>query len=140
MAKIPKITQIYGTFPLLNLRRLGFFQGVSTIAAIPHIARYSQREFSSPPKWCDTPPFKLSFPQAHLCDTPFFRKILAPIKIKSALPPPPPQTPPPSKTRNFMDMGFPAERTHFFQVSIKLAQPFPAPELRTRILRTRGLF
>ena len=35
-----------------------------------------------------------------------------------------------------MDMGFPAERTHFFQASIKLAQPFPAPELRTRILRT----
>ena len=66
-----------------------------------------------------------------------FRKILAPIKIKSALPPP--QTPPP-KTRNLMDMGFPAERTHFFQVSIKLAQPFPAPELRTRILRTRGFF
>ena len=25
---------------------------------------------------------------------------------------------------------------HFFQVSIKLAHPFPAPELRTRILRT----
>ena len=28
---------------------------------------------------------------------------------------------------------FPAERTHFFQVSIKLAQPSPAPELRTII-------
>ena len=53
-----------------------------------------------------------------------FRKIRAPIKIKSALPLPPPK--PPSKTRNFMDMGFPAERTHFFQASIKLAQPFPA--------------
>ena len=66
-----------------------------------------------------------------------FRKILAPIKYKSALPPPPK---PPSKTWNFMDMGFPAERTHFFQASIKLAQPFPAPELRTRILRTRGFF
>ena len=37
-----------------------------------------------------------------------------------------------------MDMGFPAERTHFFRASIKLAQPFPAPESRTRILRTRG--
>ena len=66
-----------------------------------------------------------------------FRKIRAPIKIKSALPGPPK---PPPKTRNFMDMGFPAERTHFFQASIKLAQPFPAPELRTRILRTRGFF
>ena len=36
-----------------------------------------------------------------------FRKILAPIKIKSALPPPPKaQIPPPPKTRNFMDMVF----------------------------------
>ena len=60
-------------------------------------------------------------------------------KNKIGTPPPPPPKPPP-KTRNFMDMGFPAERTHFFQVSIKLAQPFPAPELRTRILRTRGFF
>ena len=45
----------------------------------------------------------------------FIRKILAPIKIKSAIPPPPP-TPPPQKNpkrRNFMDMVFPAERTHF---------------------------
>ena len=59
---------------------------------------------------------------------------------------PPPKktqkTPPPPKTRNFMDMGFfPAERTHFFQASIELAQPFPAPELRTRISRTlKGFF
>ena len=37
-------------------------------------------------------------------------------------------------------MVFPAERTHFFRVPIKLAHPFPAPELRTRILRTRGFF
>ena len=37
-------------------------------------------------------------------------------------------------------MVFPAEQTLFFQVSIKLAQPFPAPELRTKILRTRGFF
>ena len=41
----------------------------------------------------------------HFCAPPLFRKILTPIKIKSALPP---------KRRNFMDMGFfPAERTHF---------------------------
>ena len=42
------------------------------------------------------------------------RKILAPIKIKSAALPPQkkPKIPPP-KTRNFMDMVFPAERTHF---------------------------
>ena len=71
-----------------------------------------------------------------------FRKILAPIKIKSALPPPPPNPKiPPPKSRNFMDMGFfPAERAHFFQATIKLAQPFSAPELRTKILRTRGFF
>ena len=50
--------------------------------------------------------------------------------------PPPPNTPP--KKGEFYGHGFPAERTHFFQVSIKLAHPFPAPELRTRILRTRG--
>ena len=68
----------------------------------------------------------------NFCAAPFFRKIRAPIKIKSALPPPP------QKKGNFTDMVFPAERTHFFQVSIKLAHPFPAPELRTRILRTRG--
>ena len=61
-------------------------------------------------------------------------------KNKIGTPPPPnPNTPPP-KTRNFMDMAFPAEQTHFFQASIKLVQPFPAPELRTRILRTRGFF
>ena len=36
-----------------------------------------------------------------------------------------------------MDTGFPAERMHFFQVSIKLGLPFPAPELRTRILLRR---
>ena len=60
-------------------------------------------------------------------------------KNKIGTPPPPPQNPPPKKG-NFADMVFPAERTHFFQVSIKLAHPFPAPELRTRILRTRGFF
>ena len=61
------------------------------------------------------------------------------IKIKSALPPPPnPKYHPPPKTRNFMDMGFPAERTQFFQAPIKLAQPFPAPEMRTKIWWTRG--
>ena len=66
------------------------------------------------------------------------RKIPAPIKIKSALPPPNPKYPPPPKAKNFMDTGFPGERTHFFQAPIKLAQAFPAPELRTRILRTRN--
>ena len=45
---------------------------------------------------------------------PKFRKIRAPIKIKSALPPPPkPKIPPPLKRGIFVDMVFPAERTHF---------------------------
>ena len=70
----------------------------------------------------------------------FFRKILAPIKIKSALQPPPKPKIPPPKTRNFMDMGFSCRKNAFFQASIKLTHPFPAPELRTKILRTRGFF
>ena len=49
-------------------------------------------------------------------------------------------TPPPPKTRNFMDMGFSCRKNAFFQASIKLTPPFPAPELRTKILRTRGFF
>ena len=53
-------------------------------------------------------------------------------KTKIGTPPPKkPQIPPPPKTRNFMGMeGFPAERAQFFQAPIKLAQPFPARELR----------
>ena len=72
----------------------------------------------------------------------FFRKIRAPIKIKSALPPPPkPKIPPPPKRGILWTWVSPAERTQFFQASIKLAHPFPAPELRTRILRTlKGFF
>ena len=35
-----------------------------------------------------------------------------------------------------MDMGFSCRKNAFFQASIKLAHPFPAPELRTKILRT----
>ena len=57
--------------------------------------------------------------------------------------PPPPKDPkyPPPKTRNFMEkMGFSCRKNAFFQASIKLTHPFPAPELRTRILRTRGFF
>ena len=73
---------------------------------------------------------------------PSVRKILAPIKIQSALPPPPQKTKiPPPKTRNFMDMAFFLQKKNaFFQAPIKLAQPFPAPELRQKMLRTRGFF
>ena len=75
-----------------------------------------------------------------------FRKILAPIKIKSALPPPAPKPnfqntlPPPNEEFYGHSRGFPAERRHFFQVSIKLAQPFPAPELRTKIFTDTRIF
>ena len=62
---------------------------------------------------------------AFLLRPPYFRKIRAPIKIKSALPPPPK---PPLKRRNFTDTGFPAERTLFFQVSIKLAASHFRPQ------------
>ena len=57
--------------------------------------------------------------------------------------PPPPQTqnPPPPKKRGILwTWKFSCRKKAFFQVSVKLAQPFPAPELRTRILRTRGFF
>ena len=57
------------------------------------------------------------------------RKILAPIKIKSALPPPQKKKPNTPLNREFYGHGgFPAEWMQFFQVPIKLAQPFPAPE------------
>ena len=36
--------------------------------------------------------------------------------------------------------GFPAERTKKCQAPIKLAQPFPAPELRAEILWTPRFF
>ena len=59
---------------------------------------------------------------------PTIRKLLAPIKIKSALPPPKKkkQNTPPPKTRNLMDMAFSCRKNAFFQAPIKLAQPFPA--------------
>ena len=56
------------------------------------------------------------------------------IKIKSALPPPNPKyNPPPHPPKRgiLWTWRFPAERTQKFYASIKLAQPFPAPELRT---------
>ena len=39
-----------------------------------------------------------------------------------------------------MDIGFPAERTHIFQAPIKLAQPFPAPELRAKHFTDTRIF
>ena len=65
-------------------------------------------------------------------------------KSKISTPPPPsknPKFPPPPQNEDFYGHGgFPAERKQKFQAPIKLAHPFPAPELRTKILRTRGSF
>ena len=94
---------------------------------LQHIARYL----------CDTPG-KQAQQNFAILSLKVFRKIRAPIKIKSALPPPPPKTPP--QNAEFYGHGFSCRKNAFFQASIKLAQPFPAPELRTRILRTRGFF
>ena len=58
-------------------------------------------------------------------------------KNKIGTSPPPQKTP---KNAEFYGHGFSCRKNAFFQASIKLAQPFPAPELRTRILRTRGFF
>ena len=46
---------------------------------------------------------------------------------------------PPPKRRNFVDMCFPAERMHF-PGAHKLAQPFPAPELRTNNFTDTRIF
>ena len=63
---------------------------------------------------------------------PRFHQISEKYKIKSALPPPKPKIPPPPLKRGILwTWVFPAERTHFFQASIKLTLPFPGPELRT---------
>ena len=69
-----------------------------------------------------------------------FGKIIAPIKIKSALLPPPQNPKSPPKARNFMGMGFSCRKNAFFQAPIKLAQLFPAPELRTNIFTDTRIF
>ena len=70
------------------------------------------------------------------------RKIRAPIKIKSALPPPPQKTQntPPLLKRGILWTWFFLQKERIFQASVKLTHPFPAPELRTKILRKRGFF
>ena len=62
-------------------------------------------------------------------------------KNKIGTPPPPkknPKYPPHPKRGILWAWVFPAERAHFSRAPIKLAQPFPAPELRAKTLRTRG--
>ena len=89
--------------------------------------------------------FQNSFPLSRAGDASFFiRRILAPIKIKSALPLPPQKTktPPPHKKNEefYGHESFPAERTQIFQAPIKFAQPFPAPELRAKHLTDTRFF
>ena len=69
-------------------------------------------------------------------------KIPTPIKLKLALPPPRSKKSqnPPLKGGILWAWGFPAERTKKSQAPIKLAQPFPAPELRAEILRKPRFF
>ena len=59
------------------------------------------------------------------------RKILAPIKIKSALPPPPPQTQntPSPKTRNFMDMAFFLQKERIFPGVHKIGAAISGPRI-----------
>ena len=63
-------------------------------------------------------------------------------KNKIGTPPcPQNQNSPPCPKRGILwTWRFSCTKKAFFQVSIKLAQPFPAPELRTRILRTWAFF
>ena len=51
-------------------------------------------------------------------------------KIGTSPPPHSPKYPPPPQNEECYG---PAERMHFFEAPIKLAQPFPAPELRTKM-------
>ena len=61
-------------------------------------------------------------------------------KIKSALPPPPrkPKSPPPSE--EFYGHCFSCRKNAFFQVPIKLAHPFPAPESRAKHFTDTRIF
>ena len=81
-------------------------------------------------------------PKPKLFGPDIFQKNPRAHKNKSALPPPKTQnTPPPPLKRGILwTWVFPAEGAYFFQASIKLTHPFPAPELRTKILWTRGFF
>ena len=67
-----------------------------------------------------------------------FRKILAPIKIKSALPPQNKPNPPPNE--EFYGHGISCRKNACFQAPIKLAQQFLAPELRANNFTDTRLF
>ena len=61
-------------------------------------------------------------------------------KNKIGTPPPPKPKIPPPKKEEFYGHGFSCRKSAFCQASIKLTHPFSGPELRTKILRTRGFF
>ena len=56
-----------------------------------------------------------------------FRKIRAPIKIKSALPPPP--NPPPQKKEEFYGHGFSCRKNAFFPGVHKIGAPISGPRI-----------
>ena len=67
---------------------------------------------------------------------PFVRKILAPIKNKIGTPPPQTANTPPL----LWTWRSSCRKNSFFQASIKMAQPFPAPELRTNNFTDTRIF
>ena len=69
-----------------------------------------------------------------------FRKILAPIKIKSALPPPPPPPKPPLKRGILWTWVFLAERTHFFPGVHKIGAAVSGPRIADKKFTDTRIF
>ena len=79
--------------------------------------------------------------RVHLKMLLYVRKILAPIKIKSALPPKKTKIPPPPQNEEFCGHGgFPAERRLFFQVSIKFGSAISGPRIADTNFTDTGMF
>ena len=66
------------------------------------------------------------------------RKVLAPMKIKSALPPPKkPKSPPPPKTRNLMGMGFSCRKNAFLPGAHKIDAAISGPRIAGKFTGTK---
>ena len=77
------------------------------------------------------------------CFSPNFRKILAPIKIKSALPPPPPQNPiypPPQKNEEFYGHGFSCRTDAFFPGVHKIGAAISGPRIADKNFTDTRIF
>ena len=71
------------------------------------------------------------------------RKVLAPIKIKSALPLPPKKpkiSPPPPKTRNFTDIAFSCRKNAFFPGAHKIGAAISNPRIAGRNFTDTRIF